>query len=170
MNPFTPAESGPQPKLEIDSKKYTFDRIAVGGSDTHEFTVKNMGEAPLKLAVGPRTCKCTIGKLATEDMGMPWALTMGEVLYCAEFVEYFAGWADKITGETIPLSAANTLDYTLREPQGVIAAIASGLGFYAISGIWRPFDPEGWDYLVHFGAWTIAYFPGFAALLVSRSS
>jgi hypothetical protein len=52
--------------------------------------------------------------------------------------------------------------------RGVIAAIASGLGFYAISGIWRPFDPQGWDYLTHFGAWTIAYFPGFAALLVAR--
>ena len=53
--------------------------------------------------------------------------------------------------------------------RGVIAAIASGLGFYAISGIWRPFDPEGWDYLIHFGAWMIAYFPGFAALLIARS-
>ena len=52
--------------------------------------------------------------------------------------------------------------------RGVMAAIASGLGFYAISGIWRPFDPAGWDYLTHFGAWAIAYFPGFAALLVSR--
>lgn len=53
--------------------------------------------------------------------------------------------------------------------RGVIAAIASGLGFYTISGIWRPFDPQGWDYLIHFGAWMIAYFPGFAALLIARS-
>jgi hypothetical protein len=52
--------------------------------------------------------------------------------------------------------------------RGVIAAIASGLGFYAISGIWRPFDPQGWDYLTHFGAWVVAYFPGFAALLLAR--
>jgi hypothetical protein len=52
--------------------------------------------------------------------------------------------------------------------RGVIAAIASGLAFYAISGIWRPFDPQGWDFLVHFVAWTIAYFPGFAALLLVK--
>jgi hypothetical protein len=52
--------------------------------------------------------------------------------------------------------------------RGVIAAIASGLAFYAISGIWRPFDPQGWDYLAHFGAWMLAYFPGFAALLMAR--
>jgi hypothetical protein len=50
--------------------------------------------------------------------------------------------------------------------RGLCAAIASGLGFYAISGIWRPFNPQGWDYLTHFGAWTVAYFPGFAALLL----
>ena len=54
--------------------------------------------------------------------------------------------------------------------RGVIAAIASGLGFYAISGIWRPFDPQGWDYAVHFAAWMVAYFPGFAALLVTRTT
>jgi hypothetical protein len=54
--------------------------------------------------------------------------------------------------------------------RGVIAAVASGLGFYAISGIWRPFDPQGWDYLAHFGAWLVAYFPGFAALLITHAT
>ena len=52
--------------------------------------------------------------------------------------------------------------------RGVIAAVASGLAFYLISGIWRPFNPQGWDYAIHFAAWTIAYFPGFAALLLKR--
>ena len=52
--------------------------------------------------------------------------------------------------------------------RGVLAMIGSGLGFYLISGIWRPFDPEGWDYGVHFVSWAIAYLPGFLALLVSR--
>lgn len=54
--------------------------------------------------------------------------------------------------------------------RGAIAAAASGLAFYAISGIWRPFNPQGVDYLVHFGAWTLAYAPGFAALLLARRS
>jgi hypothetical protein len=31
-----------------------------------------------------------------------------------------------------------------------------------------PVDPQGWDYAVHFAAWTFAYFPGFAALLMAR--
>ena len=52
--------------------------------------------------------------------------------------------------------------------RGLVAALASGLAFYLISGIWRPFDPQGWDYAVHFGAWALAYFPGFAALLLRQ--
>jgi hypothetical protein len=52
--------------------------------------------------------------------------------------------------------------------RGAAAAVGSGTAFYAISGIWRPFDPQGWDYAVHFGAWTLAYLPGFAALILTR--
>lgn len=52
--------------------------------------------------------------------------------------------------------------------RSALAAIGSGLGFYAISGIWFPFNPHGWDYARHFVYWTIAYLPGFAALLVRR--
>ena len=40
----------------------------------------------------------------------------------AECFEYFAGWADKVMGETIPVKG-NHLTYTLREPIGVVAAI-----------------------------------------------
>ena len=50
--------------------------------------------------------------------------------------------------------------------RSALAAIGSGLGFYAISGIWFPFNPHGWDYAKHFVYWTLAYLPGFAALLV----
>jgi hypothetical protein len=53
--------------------------------------------------------------------------------------------------------------------RSVLAAAGSGLGFYAISGIWMPFNPHGWDYAKHFLYWTIAYLPAFAALLTGRS-
>lgn len=52
--------------------------------------------------------------------------------------------------------------------RGALAAIGSGVAFYFVSGIWFPFDPEGWDYLAHFGGWMLAYFPGFAALLIGK--
>lgn len=53
--------------------------------------------------------------------------------------------------------------------RGVLAMVGAGLGFYLISGIWRPFNPQGWRYAVHFLSWTVAYLPGFLALLITRS-
>jgi acyl-CoA reductase-like NAD-dependent aldehyde dehydrogenase len=45
-----------------------------------------------------------------------------EVPASAECFQYYAGWADKIQGATIPVKG-NYLTYTLREPVGVVAAI-----------------------------------------------
>ncbi|MEX2459553.1 MAG: aldehyde dehydrogenase family protein [Actinomycetota bacterium] len=64
-----------------------------------------------------------ISRISTEEMGMPHGISMGEILYAAEYLEYFAGWADKIHGEVIPVVAPGVFDYTLREPMGVVAAI-----------------------------------------------
>jgi hypothetical protein len=52
--------------------------------------------------------------------------------------------------------------------RGVVAAILSGLAFYAISGIWTRPSPEGPNYVRNFLSWTFAFFPGFAALFMVR--
>jgi hypothetical protein len=52
--------------------------------------------------------------------------------------------------------------------RGVLAAIGSGIAFYAISDIWLKRSPGGPNYLVHFLSWTVAFLPGLLALLVSR--
>ncbi len=49
--------------------------------------------------------------------------------------------------------------------RGAIAAVASGLAFYAISGIWLDREPGEPNYLHHFLSWTVAFLPGFLALL-----
>jgi hypothetical protein len=88
--------------------------------------------------------------------------------YSALFVLFFGLW--------LALGALNGRVLQRRDSvrgvlaRSVLAAIGSGLGFYAISGIWFPFAPHGWDYAKHFVYWTIAYLPGFAALLVARTN
>ena len=52
--------------------------------------------------------------------------------------------------------------------RGLVAALASGLAFYAVSGIWTRFDPRTIDYPYHLLCWTIAFLPGFLALLLER--
>ena len=54
--------------------------------------------------------------------------------------------------------------------RGLAAAVLSGAAFYAVSGMWMPFDPRGIaDYAEHFVRWTIAFLPGFAALLLRKA-
>ena len=43
----------------------------------------------------------------------------------AKCFQYYAGWATKITGQTIPLSTGPFLNYTRREPLGVVGAIVA---------------------------------------------
>jgi hypothetical protein len=54
--------------------------------------------------------------------------------------------------------------------RGLIAAVASGAAFYAISGIWTRPEPGGPNYAWHFVAWSFAFLPGFLALFVSARS
>lgn len=63
--------------------------------------------------------------LEVLDMGSPIGPNPGAGAASAvEVLRYFAGWATKIHGETIPNSARGSMfSYTLREPVGVVAAI-----------------------------------------------
>ena len=89
--------------------------------------------------------------------------------YTAMFLMYIGVWVGLglLNGRALQGSRAALGEVLVRS---IVAAIASGVAFYAISGIWFPFHPHGWDYAVHFAAWTVAYFPGFAALLVARQA
>src|SRR5213596_1016846 len=64
-----------------------------------------------------------IARLETLHNGKPiFESRQIEIPAAAECFQYYAGWADKIHGETIPVKG-NYLTYTLREPVGVVAAI-----------------------------------------------
>lgn len=61
--------------------------------------------------------------LETLDTGKPIAQTRTrDVPVVCEILRYYAGWADKIYGTTLPASPAG-FGYTLREPVGVIGII-----------------------------------------------
>ena len=61
-------------------------------------------------------------ELETLDTGKPIQHARSEVSGCVRYFDYYAGVADKIHGETIPLGP-NYLNYTVREPLGVTAHI-----------------------------------------------
>jgi phenylacetaldehyde dehydrogenase len=70
-----------------------------------------------------------LAQLESLDNGKPLAVARGaDVPLAADNIRYFAGWATKVEGETIPVSVpfapgARFLNYTLREPIGVVGQI-----------------------------------------------
>ena len=64
-----------------------------------------------------------LGRVETRDTGKMFKETAWQATYIAEFYHFFAGAADKIAGETLPIDKPEMFVFTEREPLGVIAAI-----------------------------------------------
>jgi acyl-CoA reductase-like NAD-dependent aldehyde dehydrogenase len=64
-----------------------------------------------------------IARLETMNQGKPiFESSKIEVPFVAELLRYYAGWADKLQGDTIP-ARPGFLCYTLRQPVGVVGMI-----------------------------------------------
>ena len=66
-------------------------------------------------------------QLESLDNGKPLAVARAaDVALTVDHFRYYAGWATKVEGETIPINSGDGnsyLDYTLREPVGVVGQI-----------------------------------------------
>ncbi len=63
-----------------------------------------------------------VARLETQQNGKLFFESKIDVAMTIETLRYYAGWADKITGETLPVDGP-FFTYTLREPVGVVGAI-----------------------------------------------
>lgn len=57
------------------------------------------------------------------EVGTPLGFGKWAVSDAAAWFEYYAGWTDKLTGDTIPVPVADGIDFTLREPVGVVVKL-----------------------------------------------
>ena len=64
-----------------------------------------------------------LARLMTAEQGKPLAEALGEVVYAASFVEWFAEEAKRVYGDVIPHGAADKRIVALKQPVGVFAAI-----------------------------------------------
>ena len=63
-----------------------------------------------------------LATLEAQDVGKPYKQARADVLALARYMEFYAGAADKLHGQTIPYLDGYTV-YTLREPHGVTGHI-----------------------------------------------
>jgi aldehyde dehydrogenase (NAD+) len=74
--------------------------------------------------------------LESIDAGKPLAATRRMDMPAAiDCLEYYAGWADKITGEVVP-TRLDALTYVHRVPVGVVAAIVPW-NFPLMNAVWK---------------------------------
>lgn len=64
-----------------------------------------------------------LGRTETVDTGKMLKETRWQAKYIAEFFHFYAGCADKIHGETLPIDKPDLCVFTMREPLGVVAAV-----------------------------------------------
>lgn len=64
-----------------------------------------------------------LGRIEATDTGKLLKETTWQARYVAEFYQFYAGAADKIAGDTLPIDKPDMFVFTRREPLGVVAAV-----------------------------------------------
>jgi acyl-CoA reductase-like NAD-dependent aldehyde dehydrogenase len=64
-----------------------------------------------------------LGRTESIDTGKMLKETRWQAKYIADFFHFFAGCADKVNGETLPIDKPDMFVFTKREPLGVVAAV-----------------------------------------------
>ena len=64
-----------------------------------------------------------LAKIMTAEQGKPLAESIGEILYAASFIEWFAEEAKRVYGDVIPTHQPDKRIVVLKQPIGVVGAI-----------------------------------------------
>ncbi|MEO0363439.1 MAG: aldehyde dehydrogenase family protein, partial [Pseudomonadota bacterium] len=87
-----------------------------------DFTAHARGQIMQAIAAAVAARAEDLARLEALSAGKPIRDCRVEVAKVAEMFAYYAGWADKLHGEVIPVPSDH-LNYTLREPLGVVFQI-----------------------------------------------
>ena len=86
-------------------------------------SAKERSDALMRLADLCLQHQNDLGRILTLEQGKPLTEARGEILYGTSFLQWFAGEARRVYGDTIPANARNRRIVTLKQPIGVVAAI-----------------------------------------------
>ena len=102
--------------------------LAVDGADRafeshwRDMAPRKRADILFGIAAGIRSDSEALARLESRNIGKPIADARDEIELGARVFEYYAGAIGKFCGQTIPV-AGGGLDFTLRQPMGVVAAI-----------------------------------------------
>ncbi|MBW2269752.1 MAG: aldehyde dehydrogenase family protein [Deltaproteobacteria bacterium] len=141
---WVPAASGESFAVENPARESTIAHVAKGGAVDIQAAVQaarhafdegswqrtnpsQRGQLLWKLADLIERTTEDFAQIESLDNGKPLATARAaDVALTVDHFRYYAGWATKVEGETIPINSPDGnayLDYTLREPVGVVGQI-----------------------------------------------
>lgn len=98
-------------------------RAALNSPEWAGLSSTDRGNLMLRLADLVEANRESLATMETWNGGKPYATALNEdVADVVETLRYFAGWADKIVGQTIPTTPLK-FAYTLKQPVGVVGQI-----------------------------------------------
>jgi aldehyde dehydrogenase (NAD+) len=105
---------------DVDAAVEAAERALSG--DWGKLTATERGRLMMKLSELVKTRVDDLARIEAIDVGKPVKQGRADALAMARYMEFYAGAADKVMGETIPYLDGYTV-YTLREPHGVTGHI-----------------------------------------------
>jgi len=97
-------------------------RACLESKDWRDLPARRRGQLLYRIAELLEQRSGQIAEVETKNNGKPLFESKIDVGMAIETFRYYAGWADKLTGDTLPVSGP-FFTYTLREPVGVVGAI-----------------------------------------------
>ncbi len=116
--------------LAVEAARDQFD-----GGEWSRLNARERGRLMYQLADAIEAESEELAALETFDNGKPISDARGDISLVADCLHYYAGWADKIQGDTIPING-EYLCYTRREPVGVVGQIIPW-NFPALMAAWK---------------------------------
>jgi aldehyde dehydrogenase (NAD+) len=105
---------------DVDAAVEAAERALAG--DWGKLTATERGRLMMKLSELVKMRVDDLARIEAIDVGKPIKQGRADALALARYMEFYAGAADKVMGETIPYLDGYTV-YTLREPHGVTGHI-----------------------------------------------
>ena len=96
---------------------------AFSSNSWRNLTATDRGDLLYQLAEIVRNHTADFADIESRDNGKLIKETSNQIGYLARYYRYFAGIADKIMGDVIPINRGSMLNYTSREPIGVVGLI-----------------------------------------------
>ena len=97
-------------------------RRAFESKEWRNLDAADRGAMLWRISDGIERRKAELARLEAMDNGKPVREAQIDVQMAIDSFRYYAGWTTKLQGDTIPVRG-NVLNYTLREPVGVVGAI-----------------------------------------------